>query len=139
MLDLNANLLIIFAIVWILLVVLRKVFFKPVQEMREERNSRINTSKDKSAQGQEDYERTLAEIEERIKAARAEASLARDILESEAREEKERILDEVSRASKEQVAKAKEELDEQMGRLLKEMEEQSEFLAEKIEKKLLQR
>jgi F-type H+-transporting ATPase subunit b len=137
MLDLDASLLIIFAIVWILLLVLKKVFFKPMQEVREERSTQINRNKKKSAGAQEEYEKTLAEIEEKIKAARIEAGLARDNLESEARQEKEQLLEEVSRASKDQVSKAKAELEEQMKGLLKEMEKQSELLAEKIEKRLL--
>lgn len=137
MLDLNASFLIIFAIVWILFFVLKKLFFNPLQKVRGERESLIKQNKEASAVAQAEYERTLSEIDEQIKKARAEALAARDKLEAEAQKEKERLISDVSRESRTQVEKAKEDLERQMKGLLKDMEAKSELLAETIEKRLL--
>ena len=86
---------------------------------------------------QDEYEKTISVIEEKIKKVRTEAKATRDQLELEALKEKERLIDEVSKESKAQIKKAKADLDEQMKGLLEEMEAKSEMLAESIEKRLL--
>ena len=139
MLELDATLLIIFAIVWILLLVLKKVFFKPMEKVRRERNELIEENKAAFTRAQENHERTLSEIEARIKEARSQAQAVRDQLEEDALKERERLVKAVSDESREQVEKAKAELEGRMDGLLKELESKSEDMAKSIEQKLLHR
>ena len=137
MLDLDISLFIIFAIVWILLFVLKKVFFNPLQKVRAERDALINQNKSAAAKSQEDYERTLSEIEEQMKKARLDAITSRNSLEKEAQKQRDELIDDVSKESRKMVEKGKSDLDEKMKKLFEEMEVKSEDLAKNIEKRLL--
>jgi F0F1-type ATP synthase membrane subunit b/b' len=137
MLDLDISLFVIFAIVWILLFVLKKIYFNPLQKVRAEREGLINQDKKTAAKFQEDYESTLAEIEEKMKKARLDALASRSSFEKDAQIKREELLADVSKESKKMVEKGKADLEEQMKALFKEMETKSEILAENIEKRLL--
>lgn len=137
MLDIDISLFVVFALVWILLFVLKKIFFKPLQKVRSERDALINENKMAAAKSQEDYEQTLSEIEEQIKKTRMDARTSRNTLEKEAQIKREELIAEVSKESKKMVDKSKADLEEQMKILFKEMEAKSETLAKNIEKRLL--
>ena len=137
MLDLDISLFVVFAIVWILLFVLKKVFFNPLQKVRDERDALIHQNKSAASKSQEDYEQTLSEIEEQMRKARLDAITTRNALEKEAQEKKDELIADVSRESKKMVEKGKAELNEQMKTLFEEMEEKSQVLAKNIEKRLL--
>ncbi len=137
MLDIDISSVVIFAIIWILLFVLKKVFFNPLQKVRSERETLINQNKMAAAKSQEDYEQTLSEIEEQIKKARMDALASRNTFEKEAQEKREELIADVSKESKKMVEKGKADLEEQMKILFKEMEAKSEIFAKNIEKRLL--
>ena len=137
MLDLDISLFVIFAIVWILLFVLKKIFFNPLQKVRAERDALIHQNKSAAAKSQEDYERTLSEIEEQMKKARLDAITSRNSLEKEAQKQRDELIDDVSKESRKMVEKGKSDLDEKMKKLFEEMEVKSEILAKNIEKRLL--
>jgi len=137
MLDFDISLFVIFAIVWILLFVLKKIFFNPMQKVRSERDALINENKMTAAKSQEDYERTLSEIEDQIKKTRMDALATRNTLEKDAKKKREELIADVSKESKKQVEKSKADLEEQMKILFKEMDTKSEILAKNIEKRLL--
>ena len=137
MLDIDISSVVIFAMVWLLLFVLKKVFFNPLQKVRAERETLINQNKIAAAKSQEDYEQTLSEIEEQIKKARMDAVASRNALEKDAQEKREELIADVSKESKKMVEKGKADLEEQMKILFKEMEAKSETFAKNIEKRLL--
>lgn len=137
MLDLDISLFVIFAIVWILLFVLKKIFFNPLQKVRAERDALINQNKLAAEKSQEDYEHTLSEIEEQMKKARMDATTSRNTLEKDAQKKREELIADVSKESKKMVEKGKADMEEQMKILFKEMEVKSETLAKNIEKRLL--
>jgi len=137
MLDFDISLFVVFAIVWILLFVLKKIFFNPMQKVRAERDSLVNQNKTAAAKSQEDYEHALSEIEEKIKKTRLDALASRNSLEKEAQEKREELIADVSKESKKMVEKGKADLEDQMKILFKEMEAKSETFAKNIEKRLL--
>jgi len=137
MLDLDISLLVIFALVWILLFVLKKIFFNPLQKVRAERDALINQNKSAAAKSQKNYEHTLSEIEEKMKKARMDAMASRNTLEKEAQKKRDELIADVSKESKKMVEKGKSDLNEQMKKLFEEMEGKSEILAKNIEKRLL--
>ena len=137
MLDLDISLFVIFAIVWILLFVLKKIFFNPLQKVRAERAALISQNNKDAAKSREDYESTLAEIEEQMKKTRMDAAASRNAFEKEAQKKREELIADVSKESKKMVEKSKADLEDQMKVLFEEMEAKSKILAINIEKKLL--
>lgn len=137
MLSIDLSILVISAIVWILVLVLKKVYFKPVRRVMRERDDKIQQDLDTTQKALEKYERTIERIEEDMRAAKIAARETRERFEREAQKEKEGMIVEVSQECREQVAEARRELDEKVERLKKELEPRSQDLAKRIEKRLL--
>jgi len=137
MLSINATFIVVFAIVWILVLVLTRVFFKPILRVLDERAARV--AKDKTAAGEalKSYEDDIRRIEEGLKEARAAADGIRGAAETEALKEKSRLVREVQAEGRAEVEKAKEELLREMEALKKELDKRTEEIAETIEKRIL--
>ncbi|OGD19772.1 MAG: hypothetical protein A2W03_17365 [Candidatus Aminicenantes bacterium RBG_16_63_16] len=137
MLSLDANLVIVFAVVWILVFVLSKLFFNPVRRVRDQREAGIKADRQARQQALDSYERSLAEIEASLKDAKAAAESARSLLEQEALKEKSKLLAEVSAECRRQVEQARADLELVTRELQGSLERDASNLAEQIEKKLL--
>jgi F0F1-type ATP synthase membrane subunit b/b' len=137
MIYLDANVIVVFLIVWVLLFILSRVFFNPVRRIKNEREKLISGNKDAYEQALASYERNVREIDRAIKQAKADAEAARASLEAEAVKEKGRLVAEVSAECRRQVEQAKADLDKSVRELKAKLESETEELAERIEKKLL--
>lgn len=137
MLEIDGSLFVVFAIVWILLAVLKKLYFKPVKSIVDTRNNEVEGNLKISQDALENHEKNIAEIEQKLKAARAAARVTKLNFISEAQKEKEKIVAEMAKESRMRVNKAKEELDAQLESLKQELEAESKILSVKIEKRLL--
>ena len=137
MLSLDANLVIVFAVVWILVFILSKLFFNPVRRVRDQRESGITADRQARQQALDGYEKSLAEIESSLKDAKAAAESARSLLEQEALKEKSKLLAEVSAECRRQVDQARADLEQVTRELQGSLERDASNLAEQIEKKLL--
>lgn len=137
MLSIDISLVVIFAIVWILVVVLSKVYFNPLRRVMSQRDGQIQQDQDAARDALDKYARVIQRIEEEISAAKATARETREEWASEAQKEKENMIEEVSRDCRLQVQKAHREMDERIRHLKKELGPQSHDLAEKIAKRLL--
>jgi F-type H+-transporting ATPase subunit b len=137
MLSIDPSLLVVFLIVWILLFVLKKIFFKPLTKVMEKRNTEIGDNQRNTEAANNDYEQIVQKIEEDLKSAREAARKSKIKLQSEALKEKEQILAEISKESRGQVQDAKEKLEKKIEVLKKDLESQSDVFAKKIEKRLL--
>jgi F-type H+-transporting ATPase subunit b len=137
MLSINVTFIVVFAIVWVLVLVLTRVFFKPILRILDERAARL--AKDKTAAGEalKSYEDDIRRIEEGLKEARAAADGIRNAAETEALKEKSRLVREVQAEGRAEVEKAKEELLREMEALKKELDKRTEEIAETIEKRIL--
>jgi F-type H+-transporting ATPase subunit b len=133
----NAMAIVIFLIVWILVLVLTRVFFKPVLRILDERSGRIARDKAAAAASLGSYESDLRRIEEGLKEARAAADAVRSAAETEAFKEKSRLVREVQAEGRAEVEKAKQELLREMDALKKELDARAAELAETIEKRIL--
>jgi F0F1-type ATP synthase membrane subunit b/b' len=138
MLDINATFLVTFAVVWILVLILGKVFFRPYQKLRADRDGRVAADRQASQLALEQNQRSLHDIDQSVKAARAAASRIREDLEAEALREKTRLLNEVGSAAKAEVESARAELLRELGGLKAELQARASGLAESIEKRLRQ-
>ena len=137
MLEVDLSVIAIYVIIWALVFVLTRVFFKPLRKILDERHANVQGNNEACQKSIEDYEKTVQEIEEGIKEAKAMSQTAKEDIEQEALKERERLLAEVSAECRSSVEKAKRQLEKQMKTLQKEMESRTAQLAERIEKRLL--
>jgi F-type H+-transporting ATPase subunit b len=137
MLSINATAALIFLIVWVLVLVLTRIFFKPVLRVLDERSARIAKDRAAASEAAESYEKDLRRVEEGLKEARAAAEAIRDKAETEALKEKSRLVREVQAEGRAEVEKAREELARETEALKKELEKRTEEIAATIEKKVL--
>jgi len=137
MLSINATVLVVFTVVWILVIVLTRIFFKPVLRILDERAGRIARDKAAADAARKSYEADLKRIEDGLKEARAAAEAIRNTAETEALKDKSRLVREVQAEGRAEVEKAKAELLREMETLKKELDKRTEEIAETIEKRIL--
>ena len=137
MLSINATAIVVFLVVWILVLVLTRIFFKPVLRILDERSGRIAKDKTAASEALEAYEKDLRRVEEGLKEARAAGDAIRSTAETEALKEKGRLVREVQAEGRAEVEKAKEELLREMETLKKELDARTAEIAETIEKRIL--
>jgi F-type H+-transporting ATPase subunit b len=137
MLSINATALIVFAIVWILVIVLTRVFFKPILRILDERAARIARDKAGADGALKAYEDDLKRIEEGLKEARAAADGIRSAAETEALKDKSRLVREVQAEGRAEVEKAKAELRRETETLKSDLDKRTEEIAATIEKRVL--
>jgi F-type H+-transporting ATPase subunit b len=107
MLSINATVLIVFAIVWILVLILTRIFFKPILRILDERAARIAKDKEAAEGARQAYEADLKRIEDGLKEARTAADSIRNAAEAEALKDKSRLVREVQTEGRAEVEKAK--------------------------------
>jgi F-type H+-transporting ATPase subunit b len=137
MLSIDYSVLVIFAIVWILVLVLTKVYFKPLRRVMRERDDKIQQDLDDTQKALERYDNALGKIEGDLKAAKSAAREIREKFAGEAQKEKEVMIEEVSQECRTQVANARKELDEKAEHLKEELEPKGQDLANRIAKRIL--
>ena len=137
MLSIDATVIVVFALVWVLVVILSRIFFKPILKVLDERAERIARDKAAAAESREATERDLRRVEEGLKEARAAADAIRSAAESEAFKDKSRLVREVQAEGRAEVEKAKAELLREMENLKRELDKQTAEIAGSIERKIL--
>ncbi len=138
MIDIDASFVAIFIIVWIMVFVLSRLFFNPLRKIMEEREAKVKGRQEAFQESTEVYEKTVCEIEERLKSARILSEQTKDNHKHEALKKRELMLGEISTEYRSQVEKAQEKLEKQTMSLRKELGAEANLLAEKIEQKLLE-
>jgi F-type H+-transporting ATPase subunit b len=137
MLSIDLSVIVIFLIVWILVLVLSKVYFAPMRRIMGRRDDQIQQDQDAAQEALDKHAETLQKIEKDIDAAKISAREIREEWVREAQREKESMIEEVSQECRQQVRKAHRELDDKVEHLKKELEPRSQELAEIITKRLL--
>lgn len=137
MLSVDASLIVVFVIVWVLVFVLSKLFFNPLRKVMNQRKSKIEGDLQASDKAIAEYESRVKEIEDSLKAARSSGAETRDSFEKDALKEKERLIKEMSDQSRAQIREVQARIDKQVSDIKKELEAESDELAKIIEKKIL--
>jgi F-type H+-transporting ATPase subunit b len=137
MLAVDATLLIVFFIVWILLFVLKKVFFEPLRAIIANREKTIANDLKAEEEAKTRYEANIAKIEEDLKAARLRAKETQEQFTADALREKEQMLMEIGQECRAKVNEAKEQLEQKVDELKEGLAAESKVLSEKIEKRML--
>jgi F-type H+-transporting ATPase subunit b len=138
MIDIDASFIAIFIIVWIMVFSLSRLFFNPLRKIMEEREAKVKGRQEAFQESTEVYEKTVCEIEERLKSARILSEQTKDNLKHEALKKRELMLEEISTEYRSQVEKAQEKLEKQTTSLRRELGAEAILLAERIEQKLLE-
>lgn len=136
-LQIDLTFLVTFFIIWILVFVLSRIFFKPMIKLMQDRDSQIRGDWSSSKKNIEAYEGSLQEVHKTLRSAKQAAEKTHGEMEAEALREKSRLVAEVSGSSKEQIGQANAKLQAELGILKKELAAEAEALAERIEKRLL--
>lgn len=137
MLSVDISMIVVFVIAWILVIVLTRLFFKPLKKVMIEREQGIENDLQAGKSAAGEHEEIIRKIEEDVKQTRLTAQSTRQNLEKQAQEQRDRLLSEVSRECRDQMSRARKELDQQIVDLKNDLEAESERMAELIEKKLL--
>lgn len=138
MISIDASLIVIFLIVWVLVFVLSRLFFHPLRKVMQEREDKVQGSREAFEKSTEVYEKTVCEIEERLKSAKALCEQTKESFEHEALKERERMLAEINTEYRSQVEKARKQFERQAKSLKRELDIEAMHLAERIEQKLLE-
>lgn len=137
MLSADIGLFVILIIVWVLVIVLTKVFFNPVRRVMQNRDQGIHSDREAGEKAVAEYEHTIQKIDEEIKKTRASAFAIREKYKQEALKEKEQMLKSVYQECRDQVKQASKELEEQLQHLKADLQAESDHLAEKIKQRLM--
>ena len=137
MLDFDITIFVVFVIVWILVILLSRVFFRPLTRIIDKRRAQIEGDNSAAREALERYEQDVRRIEESLKEAKAASQNIREKAEIEALREKSRLVQAVQAEGRNQVERAKKELEEKIEELKKELEAKTGDLAEEIEKRLM--
>jgi F-type H+-transporting ATPase subunit b len=78
MLDLDISMFVIFALVWILMLVLDRLFFRPVGRVIHERDERVRSDSERLAALLADSEKKTLAVETRLREARRQAAQAKE-------------------------------------------------------------
>ncbi len=138
MLSVDLSALIVFLLVWTLVIILSKVFFKPLRRVMKARETRLEGDREGSRRASAAVDENVKKIEDALKAAAARASALKGEIELDALKEKGRLIAQINEENRSQVEEAKKQLDEQVRSLKRELEAQTAGLSRKIEEKLLQ-
>ncbi len=133
----DATVIVTFVLVWVLVLILSRVFFKPVGRILAERQARLDQAKAETDRALAAAQEDLRRIEDRMKEARAASDAIWDQAESESLKEKSRIVQELQAETRAQVEEARRDLEREVERLKKELDAQTERLAGDIERRIL--
>lgn len=137
MIQIDASLLIVFFIVWILVFALTRLFFSPLKKVIKDRQDGIERNRVAGEKSMEAVKLTVQKIEEELKSAKAQSQKIKENFEKKALEERERMLAGVSAEWRSEIDKAKKELKVDAEKLRKDLEPETHRLAETIEGKFL--
>ena len=137
MLSINWTVLITFALVWILVIVLNKVFFKPVGKVLDTRKSLIGADNEAARKALAAYEEDMRRLDEALKAARTTTTEIWEKTEGEALAARTRLLQDVQAECKAKVEKAKKDLEAEVARLKTDLGSKTDVLAGDIERRIL--
>jgi len=139
MVELNSTVWIQMANFLLLIFILNFLLYKPVLKIIEKRNKKIEKSNEEVMSLNETVERNIAEYEEKIRQAKADAAAQRDEIKEEGTEQGKmitgKVRDEISKKIGDFKADVEKEVDEARGAL----RDQTRTIAGEISEKVLGR
>ena len=138
-LDIDATMLIQMAIFFVAFFVLKRILFKPVMTVLEERRQRTSKMRDEAEKLRAEASGNLAECDRRLAEVRAEANSEKQKMKIAAWDAEQKMLEKVSREASELVEKSKQELKKDTQNLKQELSREIDTYAYAIASKVLDR
>jgi len=132
MLELNFTLIIVFVLVGFLMVVLNHLYYKPIGQVIEERESKIAGETNLIETNIKDIEEKTQHIEGVIKETQKESRKIREELIKKGEEVREQIVQEARENSKKMFETKMKQLDEQILTAEKKLEQEISMFSDKI-------
>ncbi len=139
MVDLNYTVWIQMVNFLLLIVILNFLLYKPVLKIIEKRNEKIERSREKVRSLDETIERKMAEYEEKIRQARAEAVLQREAVKEAGTEQGREIIGTVREEISRKLEDFKGQLQKETDEARVSLREQARTIAAEISEKVLGR
>ncbi|MBW2674292.1 MAG: ATP synthase F0 subunit B [Deltaproteobacteria bacterium] len=139
MVDVNSTVWIQMANFLVLIVILNFLLFRPVLRIIAERNKKIEESQEEVTSLDETIERKMAQYEEKIRQARAEAAIQRDAVKEEGTEQGKEIIGTVRDEISKKLEGFKTQLQKETDAARVSLREQTEMIAAEISEKVLGR
>ncbi|MBW2559411.1 MAG: ATP synthase F0 subunit B [Deltaproteobacteria bacterium] len=139
MVDVNSTVWIQMANFLVLIVILNFLLFRPVLRIIAERNKKIEESQEEVTSLDETIERKMAQYEEKIRQARAEAAIQRDAVKEEGTEQGKEIIGTVRDEISKKLEGFKAQLQTETDAARVSLREQTEMIAAEISEKVLER
>lgn len=92
MLNLDSSLLLVALLVWFLMVVLNKIYFKPVRLVLEQRETKIESESSRIESMTREIDEKTQQIEKKLKEAKQESARIKEELVKKGEEAKEQLL-----------------------------------------------
>ncbi len=132
MLELDNSLFFVIALVWILMIVLNKIYFKPVGKIIEEREENMAKESRQLDEMTREIEEKNVEIESILKDTRNDAALIREALIREGEKAREQLLAETREESKRNFARQMKKLEKEIAAAESKLEKEVEFFSKRI-------
>lgn len=132
MLELNASLFFISLMVWLLLIVLDRIFFKPVGQVLQERDSKNQAESAQITRMRTEIEAQMGEIEGTLQNARREAQRLKDELIDKGDHIRETLVVEARRQSKERLVETGQQLERELASAEQKLKEEVALFSSKI-------
>lgn len=139
MISVDATALVILALVFVLVLILKNVFFEPIAQAIEERERRVTQAQKEWDDASRSIAQADSRIAEAVQSARNEGYTLLDSTRGEATDKARAEVDVERTAAQEKIHQAVQELSHQTDRALNDLEARADALAAEIATKLLGR
>ena len=139
MISVDATALVILALVFVLVLILKNLFFEPLAQAMEERERRVKNAQAQWDEAAQSIDAADSRIAKAVQSARNEGYSLLDSVRGEATESARAEVDRERTAAQEKIQKAVQTLSDQTDQALADLETRSDDLAAEIATKILGR
>ena len=133
MLDINIpNIIFVAALVWFLMTILNKIYYKPVGQVMEDRESKINRESNQIESMTHDIEEKTQHIEKVLRDAKKESTRIREELIKKGEEVRGQIITHARDNSKKMFETSMEQLDKEIAAAEKKLEQEIDVFSDRI-------
>ena len=137
MLNLDSSLLVIIALVWILMLILDRVYFKPVKDVIIKREGKISLESGQIEKMIQEIEEKTGRVENILSEAKWDAAALKEELIQEGEEIKEKIRIDTREESEQVFVKKMKELDREILAAREKLEKEIDLFSQKIREKFI--
>jgi len=138
-LDIDPTMLIQMVLFFIAFLVLKKILFKPVLAVLEERRQRTSKMREEAEDLRAEASDTLADYERRLEEVRAEANAEKQKMKAAAWDAEQKMLANVSSQAADMVEKSRQEIEKDTEKLKSELTKEIDTYAYSIASRILER